>query len=135
MPAPSRPSIAACLKASLLGGAIAAVLNLALALGLPAAGFALVGQFDPKQDPIALPAAFVVMASLVPAIVAGLAYYGLSRLTDKAPRVFTIIATVLLLVSMGGPLTLVGADTTTKAVLAVMHIIAAVAIVRPLVRV
>ena len=128
----TRPSFAASLRAALLGGAIAAALNLVLAVAAPALGIALVGQFNPNAAPMPLPAAMVIGACVVPAIVAGVAYFGLSRVTDKAPRIFTVVATLLLLVSMGGPATLVGADAATKSVLAAMHVIAAVAIIRSL---
>lgn len=130
-----RPKFWTTLKAALLGGVIAAALNAALLFIARAAGVSMIGEYQPGQPALALPLPMLLVASLMPALVAGIAYYGLSRVTERAPRVFTLGATVLLLLSMGGPATLVGADAATRAVLALMHVFAAVAIVRPLTRV
>lgn len=135
MTSASPPTLASCLKAAVAGGAVAAGINLLLALAAPRLGIPMVAQFDPSAAPMQLPAVMAVIASLVPALGAAFAYFGIARLTASAPRVFTVVAVLLLVGSMGGPLTLAAAAPSTKAVLALMHVVAGVAIVRPLLRV
>lgn len=134
MPDASRPTFVSCAKAGLGGAAIAAAVNLALLFGATAAGISMVGEYQPGSPAMALPFPMVLVASIMPALAATVAYFGLTRFTGKASRIFVIVAVLFLLLSMGGPLTLASADTGTKLVLAAMHIVAAVAIAGPLSR-
>jgi len=120
--------------AGLAGAGLAAAGNLAVFGVARAAGVSLMGQFDPKAPPAALPIAMVVIASVVPALVATAALAVMNRLMRKPARVFAAIAAVFGLLSMGGPATLQGADGATKATLALMHVVAAAAIATALLR-
>jgi uncharacterized protein DUF6069 len=79
-----------------------------------------------------------ILFTVVPAIVAVLLYAGLLRFARDPARVFTIIATVVLLVSVIPDVTYIpsvpGASPGQTAVLIVMHIVAAVVIVTMLTR-
>ena len=75
----------------------------------------------------------VILFTVVPAIVAVLLYAVLLRFTANPARTFTIIATVVLVVSLIPDVayipTVPGATGGQTAVLAVMHVVAAVVIV------
>lgn len=116
------------LVAGLSGGAIAALTNLVVYFAAKAAGVAMVGQFDSSAPASTLPVGMVILASVVPALVATGLLAAMNRFMARPSRVFAGLASVGALLSMGGPLTLEGADGTTKAALALMHVIAAVAI-------
>lgn len=88
----------------------------------------------PLQGPAssleALPAGMVVIASVVPAIAATILYAILGKFLAQPIRVFRIIATVFLIVSLAAPLTLpVAVALSTKIGLTLMHVVAGVAIV------
>ncbi len=126
---PSREfTVARLVSAGLIGGAIAATLNLLLYFGAKAAGVNMVAQYDPSAGTSTLPAAMVVVATIVPALVAIGLLAAMNRFLLKPSRAFTVLAGLGAVLSMGGPATLAGADGATKAVLAVMHLIAAGAI-------
>jgi hypothetical protein len=112
---------------AVLGGAIAAVANLALYFGAQAAGVSLQGEFQPGQLG-ALPVPAVVMASLVPALFAAVVALLARRFTQNGARTFAIISVVFTLVSLGGPLGVVGASVATKVVMDLMHVVAAAGI-------
>jgi hypothetical protein len=76
-----------------------------------------------------LPLPFVVMASFVPGLVAA----GLLLVLRGNKQLFTIIAVVVLVLSMI-PLLATGMATQTAIVLGIMHIVAAAAIVGVLTR-
>lgn len=71
----------------------------------------------------------VAIASVVPAVVGTGILAGMNAAMARPGRLFAGIAVVVSLLSMGGPATLVGADGGTKVVLALMHVVAAAAIV------
>lgn len=120
--------------AGLIGAGIAAVGNLAVFAAARAAGVNLIAQFDPKAPAATLPVAMVVISSFVPAILATGVLAIMNRFMSKPSRAFAVLAAVFGLLSMGGPATLQGADGATKATLALMHVIAAVAIAGALLR-
>lgn len=70
----------------------------------------------------------IVGASIVPAIGAAVLLAVLGRFVSRPFRIFHIVAAVILLLSLGGPLNLPigGAE---KVVMAVMHVVTAAAIV------
>ncbi len=116
-------------KGALLGGFIAGILNLILALGAQAAGAALEGALAGPGTPIVgIPAPMFVVASVIPGLGAAALYAGLRRLTEKADSAFVAIALVFGLLSMGGPAMLEGASLSTKVILGLMHVVAGVAI-------
>jgi len=102
-----------------------------------AIGGAIVG-YDPRFSPLASPGG-AFLFTLVPAIVATLIYAGLLRFAADPARVFTILAVVLLVLSLIPDLTYIptvpGASVRQTAVLMAMHVVAAVVIVGGLTRV
>ena len=80
------------------------------------------------QPPQPLSFALVIIASVVPAILAAGLLALLGRLTDRPVRPFQWIATVLAVLSLAPPL-LQGEGAATKLILVAMHVVAAVAIV------
>jgi hypothetical protein len=81
-----------------------------------------------------VPVGAVVAASMVPNLIAGLVYAGMARLLGaRAPVVFAGLSVVLCVASMGGP---AGApQAMTGVLLGLMHVVSALAITVPLVRV
>ena len=111
-----------------LAGVAAAAGNLAV-FGLASAALNL---------PLAMPAmgptpaaplniAQVVISSFLPALVAAGLLALLARFTARPVRVFQIIAGVVLVLSLGAPLTL-QADLSTRLVLLAMHVVAGLVI-------
>lgn len=127
LPAP-KASAGTILKAALIGGAIAAAANLALYVIGRAIGVPFVAKFDPNAPAGTLALPFVAMASLVPALAAGVFFIVLQKLVRPAPKVFLAVAVVFTLLSFGGPIGLAEASAGTKAVLALMHVVAGIAI-------
>jgi hypothetical protein len=123
------------LGTALKGGAIAAVVNLGLYFAVSAAGVEFLGQFDPAgpQD-MALPVPMVAVASIVPALFAGLLALTLRKFTPKAGVIFLAISVGFTLFSFMGPVGIVGASLGTKLALNAMHVVAAFAIALPLLR-
>ena len=78
----------------------------------------------------ALPASMVVIASVVPAIAATILFAILGKFLAQPIRVFWIIATVFLVISLAAPLTLPAAVAlSTKIGLTLMHVVAGATIV------
>ncbi len=116
------------LVAAMKGGAIAAVANMVLYGATRAAGVSYVGEFEGPGKAGALPAFLPAVASFVPSIVAGLLAFVLAKFSSKAAVIFLVISVVFSVVSMMGPVNVGGSDNATKAVLGLMHIVAAVPI-------
>jgi hypothetical protein len=110
-----------------LGAAASAVGNVILYLGSGALGVSRLGEFQPGTVS-ELPLVPVIMASIVPALPAVLLAAGLNRFLKKPAMVFTVVAALFALLSMGGPAALGGATTGMKVVLALMHVVSGVAI-------
>jgi hypothetical protein len=87
-----------------------------------------VPQFPDNTTLVPLSIGQLLAASIVPALAAAVLLAILGRFVKRPFPLFQIIAAIILLLSFGGPLTLPlgGAE---KAVLAVMHLVTAVAIV------
>jgi hypothetical protein len=129
---PSQPTHAftagAVFKGAFAGAAAGAAANVALYFAFSLAGVSLVALFAPGAPPVALGLGPVVMASLVPALPAALAALAVGRLAKSPARVYAIVAAVFALLSMGGPANLGGAGAGLKALLALMHVAAALGI-------
>ena len=112
-----------------LGTVIAAVLANLLVYCI---GSVVVG-YDPEFVVLAN-ASGTILFTVVPAIVAVLLYAALMRFTSNPARIFTNIAIVVLILSLIPDLTYIpsvpGATTGQTAILMVMHVVAAVVIVR-----
>lgn len=122
-------SAGALFGAGLMGGAIAAVVNLALLVGGSAAGVSFEGVFQPGEPVASLGAVHVGLASIVPAIPGALLALLLAKLASKkAALAFAVIAGVFTLLSLGGPTSVQGLGTGGFVVMEVMHVVAAVGI-------
>lgn len=132
--AANSPAASKLFKAGLSGGAIAAILNLALYGAARAGGVDFIARFDPHASPTALPFFMPAVSSLVPSLFAAAVMLGLSRIVRSPAIPFAALSAVLALVSLGGPINLADASTATRVVLSLMHFVAAAAIVTPLYR-
>ena len=116
-----------------LGTIVAA---LAANLVVYAIGSALVG-YDPRFLPLAGPSG-TIFFTIVPAVVAVLLFALLLRFTANPARIFTVVAAVVLVLSLVPDITYIptlpGATAAQTAVLMVMHVVAAVVIVGMLTR-
>jgi hypothetical protein len=103
-------------------------------LAVYAVGGAVVG-YDPRFLPLAT-AGGTVFFTLVPAVIAVLLYALLLRFARSPERVFTIVAVVVFVVTLIPDFTVIptvpGVSAGQTAVLLVMHLVAAVVIVRML---
>ena len=115
--------------AGFLGGAISAVVNLALLFGAGAAGVVIAGEFQPGQPEAALGAIPVLLSLIIPAIPGALLALILTKVASKkAALIFAIIAVVFTLLSLGGPVNVKGLSTGGLVVMELMHVVAAAGI-------
>lgn len=121
-------------SAAFIGGGIAAAANLVLYFATHAAGVEFTGRFDPNQPATGLMVPMVAVASILPALFAGLLALGLSKWTRSPALIFGVIAAVFALLSIGGPMGVAEASMGTKVVLSIMHLVAAAGIGGMLVR-
>lgn len=112
---------------AVVGGVIAAVVNVALLFGSKAAGITMTGEFQPGTvGELPLPA--VIISSIVPGLVgAGLAL-ALLKFTKAAARNFAIVAAVFTVLSLAGPVGVKQISTGTIVVMELMHVVAALGI-------
>ena len=116
------------LPLALMGGAIGAVVNAAIALIAPALIGGAVQVSQPGSTVLQdLPLIAVIAASIIPAFVAAAVLWLLGRFTKTPVQIFQILAVVLALLSLISPFgipTSLGAQLT----LCLMHIVAAATI-------
>lgn len=129
IPSPAR-SLVRTLRAGFIGALIAAVANLALFVIAGALRVPLnvtLGPPGPDTPATALSPVQVVVASVLPAFVGSLIYWGLSRAGTGARAIFLALAIGVALLSfvpiLAQPLSPVG-----MFILGLMHVVAAVAI-------
>ena len=119
----------------LMGGVLAAVANTVVLLIGKAAGVAFLAPVNGPNAPlVALQPINVIMACLIPALVAALVFVGLTRLTRRPQPIFLTIAGILLIISLIPVWALPMDSVATRFLLSLMHVIAAVLIVGALVR-
>jgi hypothetical protein len=123
----SSTSFGALVVQGLLGGALAAVVNVAVLFGAKAVGVTLEGEFQPGVSSV-LPLAPVVISSLVPALPSALVAWLLQKYTAAGARNFAVVAVVFTLVSFFGPVAVAGASVGTKVAMNLMHVVAALGI-------
>ena len=107
---------------------MAAVANTALYFVFHGMGVDFVIQPSSAVPAAPIPVPSFVVASFVPALVAGGLLLVLGRFTKKARRVFLIVACAFAALSLAGPGTTGGASPGTRVVLMVMHLVAATVI-------
>ena len=71
----------------------------------------------------------VILNSVVPALVAAVIYIALAKWTKNPQKIFKVIAVVVFILSLAGPI-LGDATTSTKITLTIMHVIAALFITK-----
>jgi hypothetical protein len=116
------------LSAALMGGVVAAVINLALFFILPALLNTPLRVRTPQATELEpLPFVAVIMASIVPAFVGAGFLWLLNRFTSRPVTIFTVIAIAITLFSLAAPFQL-GISTPEAIILVLMHIVAGGAI-------
>lgn len=117
-------------RAAITGALLAATANAIIFLvATGALGLAVEVQMGGPQSPVTpLTVVPVILMSAIPAALAAGLLWLLARFVARPFFVFQIVAAVLALLSLGGPLSL-QVGPASKAVLGLMHIVAAVAIV------
>lgn len=115
------------LRHALLGGAISAVVNLALYFGARAAGVTMTGQFEGAVVGV-LPVTHVIFSSVVPALAATLVMMSLMKFTSAPIRNFTILAVAVCLFSLMGPIGVKQLSFGMLVVMELMHVVASVCI-------
>jgi len=123
------------LRAGMLGGLVAAIGNLIIFLiGQAFLGDSFVVPTFPDGAPGAVSPVNVALYSLVPGVVAGLLLALLNRSASEPVQIMLGISISFLLFSFTAPLGLPSIPDMTRVVLAVMHVVAAVAILGILLR-
>lgn len=121
-------SIGSWLIAGLVGGGVAAILNLVIYFVANAMLGDLAVAMQPGQPMAPLTFVAVIVTSIVPAVLAALVLAVLQRFLANGTRVFQILAVILGLLSLFPALTQ-ASSLSVGLVLASMHIVAVVAIV------
>ncbi len=127
-------SIGTFARAGLLGGTVAAVLNVILYfIGNAINGAAM--MVDPPGAPplLALPFPAVIIASILPGLIAGLLYFVLKRFTGYAKTIFLVIAAIIFVAFIFSPIS-AAQTTTTMWTLQFMHLATALPIIGMLLR-
>lgn len=123
------------LKHALLGGVASAIGNFVVYGGAIAAGVSFTARFQGPQAPVSsLPVPMIAVSSIVPALIAGLVFFGLSKLTKAHRTVFVVLSGLLAVASMGGPANLGDASGGARIALGLMHLVAAAGITVALLR-
>jgi hypothetical protein len=117
-----KPSFKKIMTAALAAGSTAALINSVLFFLFRALGIITDDVFVQDNQPLTVIP--VILSSLVPSLLAGVAYYFLSRYTRNGYRIFSIVALVLLLLSFANPFVGIRGITVTMGIaLNVMHIV------------
>ncbi len=123
---PAKVGFGTLLVQGLIGGAIAAVVNLVLYFGSHAAGVSYDGDFQPGVTSIPVP--MIAISGLVMAIPATIVAVLLQRFTTNPARNYVIAAVVFEILSLGGPPGVKGLGTGAIVVMELMHVVAGLAI-------
>ena len=107
----------------LIAAAIATVGSLFSYALATVVGVSFLMSFQPDTAPIQLPAGMVVATTIAGVVLATIVFAVLRRLGQRGLRAFQIAGVAFLLLSLGGPLGLNGADVPTKIALVLMHIV------------
>jgi hypothetical protein len=117
----------------LLGGAIAAVVNVALFFGSKAAGVPMTGEFQPGVlGELMLP--LVVVSSVMPGFFGAVVALLFQKFTKNPARNFVILSAVFCGLSLAGPAGVKQIAVSTIVVMELMHVVAAVGIAGALYR-
>jgi len=115
--------ITTLLKHAFYAGVIAGIINSIIFLIAKSNGGVSDTTLLPGGKPLSL--ASVIVSSLGTAILAAFVLFVLAKFTGNPVRVFTIVAVVLLLLSLAGSFGIPRIPVQTRLVLALMHLVAA----------
>jgi Family of unknown function (DUF6069) len=116
-------------QAGLIGGAIAAVINLILLfIGQAVNGGPLLVTPPGQSSAQGIPWFMVIVMSVLPGIVAGVLYSVLARFTARPKPIFYSIAAIIFILEFINALT-AGSTLTTIVVLELMHIVVAALVI------
>jgi hypothetical protein len=112
-------------QAGLVGGAIAAVLNLILLfIGQAVNGGPLL-VMPPGQSIVqGVPWFLVILTSILPGVIAGVLYGLLNRFTARPTPIFLVVAAIIFVLMFFSPLS-AAQSTTTILILEIMHVVVA----------
>lgn len=116
-------------RAGLLAGTLAAGANALVYTAARAAGVSLVFPLQPGAAPGRLPLAMVVSISAAGALAGTVVLALLRRFFTRGAALFPIVGGVVLVLSLGLPLSLTVADGATKSTLVLMHVVAGTSII------
>lgn len=115
------------LLAGLIAGITAAVINGILFLIFHSAGVISDEIYPKPNEPMTIFP--VVMASVIPALIASFVFFLLEKFTSKGFKIFTIVSLILLLLSLYSPFAVIPGVTAGYAlVLCLMHIVVTLSI-------
>jgi uncharacterized membrane protein YgcG len=114
------------LRGGLLGAAVAAAINAIVFFIAKAVDAMPETVIVSSGQPITL--APVVMASIVPAVMATLVFWALARFTQSPKKIFIGVAVVVFVATLGGPFSIPDVPTSMIVALEIMHLVAAIAI-------
>jgi hypothetical protein len=118
----SKLSFKQSLIAGLLAGIAAAVINTILFLVFHATGVISDNIYVKPGQPMTIVP--VVMASIIPSLVAGMIFFVFEKFTNDRFKIFAIVATVLMALSLFSPFTVIPGVTIAYALaLCIMHIV------------
>ena len=118
----SKVNLKQSLLAGLLAGITAAVINAVLFFIFHSAGVISDTIYPQPHQPMTV--APVIMASIIPAIIASLVFFLLEKFTRNGFTIFAIVSLILMLLSLYSPFGVIPGVTTGYAlVLCVMHIV------------
>ncbi len=113
------------IQAGLIGGAIAAVINLILFfVGQALNGSPMTVTLPGQAGPAPVPFFMVIVMSVLPGIIAGALYGILVRFTARHRVIFFVIAAIVFILEFINAVT-AGSTVTTIVVLEVMHVVVA----------
>jgi hypothetical protein len=116
-------------RTGLLTSAVAAGANALVYFAARAGGVSLIFPMQPGASPSRLPIVMVVLVSAAAALSGSITLALMLRFFARGTRLFPIVGGVVLLLSLGLPLSLTATDGATKATLVFMHIVAGVSII------
>ncbi len=111
----------------MLAGLTAAIINGILFFIFHALGVISDDIYPKPNEPMTIVP--VILASIVPLIIGSLVFFLLERFTNNGAKIFTVVALILMVLSLYSPFTVIpGITTGYSLVLCVMHIVPALSL-------
>lgn len=116
-------------RVSLVAAAVAAGVNALVYVAARAGRVSFLMPLQPGAAPLRLPLAMVVITSAAGALAATVTFALLRRRFARRVALFPLIGGVVLILSLGAPLSLTAADGATRVTLVLMHMLAGSSII------